>query len=193
MVVKIKTLITFKRWWGDSWLYGELERTLRGAGNVLYCGKGLGYTGLCICQINDSKDLYISWYVIYNLVKKRKNNFQCLCPTLDSDWTDLGCTVGIRILKSPQVILMGSHLWAPDLRGFGEANTWPEGRGRKLRAQRRWGKNRKRLRKPREERFQGKIQHRCTAEINQNKNEGKSPLSEGDLNRNVGERKHITV
>lgn len=98
----------------------ELKRTLWGARNVLYCGKELSYTGLYICQINDSKDLYVSWYVSYNLMKKRENNFQCLCPTSDSDLTDLGCTVGIRIFKISPGDFNGQPCLNPWSRGFGE-------------------------------------------------------------------------
>lgn len=58
----------------------------------------------------------------------------------------------------------------------------PSGRGRKPEARRSLGKkNGKTLRKPREGEFQGKTEQRHTVEVNQNKNEAKILLSEGDL------------
>lgn len=45
---------------------------LRG-GNILYLGKGLGYTGVCVCQnLNDMLQMYVSLYVNFAAKKITK-------------------------------------------------------------------------------------------------------------------------
>ena len=45
----------------------------------------------------------------------KKKNFQCLCPATETDLTGLGCGMGIRILESHHVILIGSQVQSTGL------------------------------------------------------------------------------